>query len=284
MNRLSCSMTLAAGAVAFAIFFPSLAVAQPTISAHRAVYDLDLKRKKEGSTIVGAKGRMVFELAGSVCDGWTVNFRMVNQYQNAERPARLVDSRSSSYESGDGLSMRYSRSEFDDNRMIEEQRLSAVRKPDGGGGSGKVEAPKPEEFTLPEGTIFAMQHQLRIMQAALDGKSRDASIVFDGGDGAKTYRTVTFIGPKKEAGTVVPTLATGDAAVLTKHPFWPMTLSYFSNGAVDAKGDNPDTPTYQVSFEMYGNGVADRLVLDYGDFALDGKLVNFELIDQPECK
>ena len=284
MNRLSCSMTIAAGAVAFAIFFPAVAWAQPTILSHRAVYDLNLKRKKESSTVVGAKGRMVFELAGSVCEGWTINFRMVNEYQKADMPTLLVDSRSSSYESGDSSSMRYNKSEFEGSRMIEEQRLSAERKPDGSGGSGKVEAPKPEEFTLPEGTIFAMQHQLRIMQAALDGKSRDASIVFDGGDGAKTYRTVTFIGSKKEAGAVTPTLSTGDSAILTKHSLWPMTLSYFSNGAVDAKGDNPDTPSYQVSFEMYDNGVADRLVLDYGEFALDGKLVNFELIDQPECK
>lgn len=275
---------MAAACIAAAIVSPLPAAAKTTISSHRAIYDLTLKRKGPDSTLSGVRGRMVFELAGSVCDGWTVNFRMVNEYQSAETPVRIIDSRSSSFETGDGLSMRYNQTEFTDNALQSEKQLSAERKADGSGGSGKIRLPEAGEFTLPAGTVFSMTHQFRIMQAAGEGKNRDESIVFDGGDNGNAYNTITFIGAKKPAGSLTPTLLTGDAATLKQQDAWPMTISYFSLGKDAASSDNPDTPSYQVSFEMYGNGVADRLVLDYGDFALDGKLANFEFLDQAACE
>ena len=56
-----------------------------------------------------------------------------------------------------------------------------------------------------------------------------------------------------------------------------MSVSYY---ALDG---NPDTPDYQVSFDMYDNGVASSLVLDYGDFALSGTLSDLKLLDKPSC-
>jgi hypothetical protein len=35
---------------------------------------------------------------------------------------------------------------------------------------------------------------------------------------------------------------------------------------------------------MYENGVATGLVLDYGEFALDGELANLELLDAEACQ
>jgi hypothetical protein len=262
MNRRTCSIALAAGAMAFLLEFPVLAAAQPVIAAHRAIYDLQIKRTKDGSNLTAVAGRMVFELAGSKCDGWTVNFRMVNEFRTAEAPPRLVDSRSSSFEAADNLSMRYNFSEFVDNRLESEKRLSAELKADGSGGAGKLEMPKAEDFALPAGAMFPIQHQLRIMTAAEEGKPRDV---------------------RKPPGSVEPTLATGGAVKLKLQASWPMTLSYFSNGGVPEASQNPDTPAYQVGFDMYANGVADRLVLDYGDFALDGKLSQLEFLDQPAC-
>jgi hypothetical protein len=43
------------------------------------------------------------------------------------------------------------------------------------------------------------------------------------------------------------------------------------------------TPAYTISYEMFENGVAGTLSLDYGDFALDGTLANFKLLEQPGC-
>ena len=58
---------------------------------------------------------------------------------------------------------------------------------------------------------------------------------------------------------------------------WPITVSYFSAG----KGE--EVPDYQVSFDLYENGVATGLVLDYGGFALGGKLADLTIYDASEC-
>ena len=49
-----------------------------------------------------------------------------------------------------------------------------------------------------------------------------------------------------------------------------MTVSYY---ALDG---NSEIPEYQVSFDMYENGVATGLVLDYGEFALSGRLADLK--------
>ena len=56
-----------------------------------------------------------------------------------------------------------------------------------------------------------------------------------------------------------------------------MTVSYY---ALDGSAE---TPEYQVSFDMYENGVATGLVLDYGDFALSGTLADLKLLDESDC-
>ena len=56
-----------------------------------------------------------------------------------------------------------------------------------------------------------------------------------------------------------------------------MTVSYY---AIDGR---TDTPEYEVSFDMYDNGVATGLVLDYGDFALSGTLTDLKMLNKPSC-
>ena len=56
-----------------------------------------------------------------------------------------------------------------------------------------------------------------------------------------------------------------------------MSISYYA-----AEGSS-ETPEYQVTFDMYENGVATGLMLDYGDFVLSGKLTELTMLDVPEC-
>ena len=56
-----------------------------------------------------------------------------------------------------------------------------------------------------------------------------------------------------------------------------MTVSYYT---LDG---NAETPEYQVSFDMYENGVATGLVLDYGEFALAGKLADLKMLEASDC-
>jgi hypothetical protein len=254
-----------------------LAAAAPAIAdvaalvPHRGVYDLSLKRADDKSGITGAQGRMVIELKGGTCEGWTIDFRMVNQF-TTESGSRLLDIRSSTFESLDGREMRYTERQFVDNRLEEETTLSATAGVDGKPGQGKIEKPEPRAFELPPGAIFSVAHQMRLVAAGRRGETREANIVFDGSDGEKSMQVISFFGPKGAASQGVPKPLQGLAV-------WPVSVSYYGLGPA---GTN-ETPDYQVQMQLYDNGVSGDLTLDYGDFALEARLTRLDLIDPPTC-
>jgi EipB-like len=255
--------------------------ADATIAAHRAVYDLSLKEATNKAGLAAVEGRMAFEISGSKCDGWTINFRMVNDFKPGDGDPKMVDTQSATFESGDGKEMRYTQTEFVDNHLDTEKKLSAERGAAGHSGKGEIEKPEKEDFELPNDAIFSTQHQLKLMKLAEAGQSKDISIVFDGSDGSKAYKAITFIGKRKEPGNSGIALTGESAKRLASLPSWPISISYFPLASDNAGGE--ETPAYQVGFELFEDGVAASLVLDYGDFKLSGELKNLEFLDQPAC-
>lgn len=265
-------------AAAFCLAATTIADAA-TIVPHRAVYDLRLARASEGAGLSNVDGRMVFEILGSACEGWTVSFRMVNRINPAEGAGKLIDTQSTSYESGDGLDLRYSQKEYTDNRLDAESRIKVSRREVQGEGEGQIELPAPKAFTVPGEALFPMRHQFKLMDAALAGESRDASLIYDGSDREKTFRAISFIGKRKAAGANARDMKNAEAVALAGVPSWPMTISYYN-----VERGAEDTPVYQIGFDMYENGVATGLMLDYGDFVLDGTLAKLELLDAETCE
>ncbi|CAN5159427.1 cell envelope integrity EipB family protein [soil metagenome] len=245
-----------------------------TIVPHRAVYDLELVRTGSHSTIASVDGRMVIEIAGSTCEGWAVTFRRVMEMRPSEGDTKLTDTQGTSFESGDGLSLRLNQKDYVDNKLDVETDLTAEIPPDHKNGTGTIAKPDNEDFNLPAGTIFPMSHQLRLMAAAESGKKQDVSVLFDGSSGAQTYKAITFIGAKRHPVSQQSALADQEA--------WPTAISFF--GPKKAGEEGEAVPDYQVSFDLYTNGVAENLVLDYGDFVLSGKLTGLDFLDKPKCE
>jgi hypothetical protein len=129
--------------------------------------------------------------------------------------------------------------------------------------------------------LFPVAHQNRLLAAAQQGESRDDSAVYDGSDGAKTYQAISFIGERQDPQGLPEAVEGSGADALAKLPSWPVTISYFPLGEAP---QGEETPSHQVIFIMYSNGVAGSVTLDYGDFALEGKLSDIELLDTPECE
>lgn len=252
--------------------------AATNIRAHRAVYDLKLERSAEGSNVSGVDGRMVLELTGSACEGWSTSFRRVIEMRPTEGETNLFDNQVAAWESGDGLSMQLNDKQFVNNRLDTETKLKADLDADRSkGGKGVIAEPKPEQFDLPSGVLFPMAHQKHIMEVAERGETRDVSILYDGASGAKIYKVISFIGKRKEAG--------GDTAVvkpLATVPSWPVSITYYEYDAKQTTSE--ELPSYQMSFPIYENGVAGTLTIDYGDYVLSGKLTSLELLDQQDCK
>ena len=59
---------------------------------------------------------------------------------------------------------------------------------------------------------------------------------------------------------------------------WPVDIAYFDMD--DASGE--ELPTYRISFKLHPGGVTRDLVMDYGDFSLNGKLVDLAVFDPPK--
>jgi hypothetical protein len=249
-----------------------------TIAPHRAIYDLTLLRTKDGANLQSANGRLAFEVQGSSCEGYTVNFRMAAKYRPAEGEVSLIDTQSTTFEGPGGLEFRHQMKELLNGDVRESTKIKLNRDSVDLAGQGLITTKGQESFSIPAGTVLPMQHQLKLMSLGGSGGGRDSSVVFDGSDGAKVFQAISFVGKQKTAGSVAADAGNPVAGPLKSLESWPMTVSYF------AKAEDEAEPVYQVSFEMYANGVATGLVLDYGDFALAGKLANLEMLGTPDCQ
>jgi hypothetical protein len=249
------------------------------VAPHRAVYDLQLLRATQGANVGSVSGRMAYEVSGSECDGWTVSFRLVNRFDYKEGTPRLFDTQSSSWETGDGKEMTYSEKEFVDSKQEGEKRVSVVRAEKDSVGEVSITLPQQKKTSIPAETVFPMRHQLRLMEAAAKGETRDVSLVYDGSDEEKTVRAISTIGQRVNAGEGKKDKDNAQAAPLQSLSSWPVTIGYYS-----AEEDNSETPLYQINFDMYENGVSSSLVMDYGSFALSGKLAHLELLKAEACQ
>lgn len=248
------------------------------LAAHRAFYTLEVAKLDASSGYSSIDGKLAYELTGNACDGYSVNFRIVNNYVQTEKPAQLIDTQLATWESGDGLEMNFRQKQYLNSAQQGEQKLDVKRPTPGAEAKGVMTAPKDLEFTVPGDAVFPSTHLLRLIAAAEKGLTHDVSMVYDGSDDDKTFKAVTFIGKKREPGSFAPDASNPEAAALKNIPSWPMSVSYYSldKGAAD-------TPTYQSTFNVYENGVATELLLDYGSYALKGQLTKLELLKSGTC-
>lgn len=248
------------------------------LAPHRAIYDLSLLRANNNASLTAAEGRLAFELQGSPCEGWTVSFRMVSKYRPQEGQPSLIDTQSTSFEGPGALDFRHQVKEIVNGKVREDSRIKIARAQADAEARGEVTGKTSETFDLPPEVNLPMQHQIKLITLGESGGGgRDSSVVFDGSDGSKSFRAISFVGKTKPPGSIARDLANPEARPLAAVPAWPMTISYYP-----AEGGD-ETPEYQVSFDMYANGVATGLVLDYGDFAMTGKLVKLQMLEQPQC-
>ncbi|MFT4120753.1 cell envelope integrity EipB family protein [Bradyrhizobium sp.] len=269
-------------ALAVAIFGGSggASAANGPFLAHQALYDLSLVKSRSNS-INSARGRILYNFAGSSCEGYTSEFRQVSELDSGEGKITLSDLRSNSWEDAAGKSYRFKI----ETRMNETDagRVDGTAERDGDHINVKLKLPEPKTFTLDGKIVFPTEQIQRIIAAAKDGKSLLELSVYDGSDdGQKVYNTLTVIGQPipGDRATQSPDPSTSDEHMkaLTR---WPVTVSYFDREAQQKEGEQ--TPVYAMSFELYENGVSRQLVLDYNDFVISGVLGKFDVKDSKPC-
>ena len=245
-----------------------------TLAPHRAYYDLEMKRVESGSNITNVTGKLAFEISGSSCDGYAINYRIANRVRYVEGGTQVVDIQMTSWESGDGLQLDVTQKQFMDSRLTSESRIKVTKDTAESPGKGLITKADTKDFETKAAALFPTHYQLNLMDAALRGESRTVATVYEGSEDEKSMRAISFIGAKKPV-TGLPQAETG---ALSQAAAWPVTVSYY---AEDARDD--EQPLYQASFLMLDNGISTNLVLDYGNYALSGKLTKLELLKADSC-
>ena len=245
---------------------------------HRAVYEMTLDQSRPASGVAGVQGRMVFEFAGSGCDGYTMNMRLVTRIEGETGRSSTTDLRSSTWEEGRGKRFRFNSSQYRGEKLEESTSGDAERAASRSDVDVHVSGPKPKELKVSGPVLFPTQHSLAILEAAKQGKSVLQARVYDGsGTGDKVYATTAFIGKPVKPGAKRPEKRVKNDEALDKLVSWPVSISYFDN-------DEPgETPVYQLGFRFYENGISRDLVIDYGDFAIKGDLSSLELMPSQRC-
>lgn len=245
---------------------------------HRAVYEMTLDQSRPASGVAGVQGRMVFEFAGSGCDGYTMNMRLVTRIEGETGRSSTTDLRSSTWEEGRGKRFRFNSSQYRGEKLEESTSGDAERAASRSDVDVHVSGPKPKELKVSGPVLFPTQHSLAILEAAKQGKSVLQARVYDGsGKGDKVYATTAFIGKPVKPGAKRPEKRVKNDEALDKLVSWPVSISYFDN-------DEPgETPVYQLGFRFYENGISRDLVIDYGDFAIKGDLSSLELMPSQRC-
>ncbi len=253
----------------------------PAIAPHRAIYEIVLDESRGGSGVSSLSGRMVYELTGSPCDGYTQSMRFVTRMTNQEGATTMTDMRSSSWEDALAKSFRFNSSQYKDSKLSEATNGDAARA--SAGGEAKVELTKPEkkEVKLKGGTYFPIQHSIALLAAAKNGDRMLAADLYDGSEkGEKVYATTSYIGPAKLPGFNKSLPAVTAAAPLDGLKSWPVSISYFEPGS--EKKDA--VPAYELAFIYFENGVSRRLFIDYGDFAIRGTMKDITFHDAIKCE
>jgi hypothetical protein len=237
---------------------PPPARTQAPLAAHRAVYELTLNRARASREVTSARGSMGYEVV-DVCDGWATRQRLRMTLTNAEGQDTNMDSDYATWESKDGLNFRFHMVQKSGSAVTSQTDGSAHLSRAGGPGAVEYKLPKETKASLPAGTLFPMMHTLAIINAAREGKKYLALPLFDGtGDDGFEYSSIAIMDWKPQLKT--------DHALLAPLQSTRVRIAFFDHAS------EASTPTYEVAMRYWENGVADGMLMDFGDFVMNAKL------------
>ena len=271
------SVTIAAAALLGGPWTAAALTPAGELAAHRAVYELKLAKTSGKGGAVAARGRILYDFSGNMCDGYKLEFRQVSELDNGEGKITLSDLRSTTWEDGAAKAYQFVSQNYLNQQLIDavdgraERRQSVV--------AVTLSKPKDKKLDLEASIIFPTEHVRRILDAARDNKSILEIPIYDGSEsGEKVYNTLTVIG--REIGSDrAPNDAARDQQALVGMKRWPITVSYFER---TGKGGE-QLPVYAISFELYENGISRALMLDYNNFSISGELKTLEIKDSKAC-
>lgn len=204
------------------------------------------------------------------CDGWTVEHQTALDmiYENDAR-AQMVW-HYTSWEAKDGSHLRF-RTRTQTNGT-ETESTSGEARHEGGETVVEYSRPSGKRFSLPSKTYFPTSHMVEAIKRAQKGDVLFNGFYFDGSDenqGFSLDAVMTRFTGKP--------LAAVEGVKLDARPTWDMQLAFFDPASQNS------TPYMEIGARYRQDGVTTRLMQDYNDFVLQGRLVDLTYAEEPIC-
>lgn len=237
------------------------------LAAHRASYALTLQSAR--GDVVAASGNMAYEVTDA-CDAWAVRQRLKMTLTNRDGQDIEMVSDYTTWESKDGLRMRFRLRQTTEDAVRSELSGKASLSHTGGPGVASYDMPPDTSKDLPAGTVFPMAHTALLLEAARAGRKFIALPLFDGtsADGAQ------------DSGVAI---AGWDAPAANKYPVLAGLPSTRVHIGFFDRGKHATLPDYEVGMRYWANGIADDLAMDFGSFVMHGALTSLVLPAKPSC-
>lgn len=253
--------------LALAVLFVPVVAGAAELIPHEAVYGFSLGVKRGGSGLIGADGEMSIRLE-KACDGWLLSQRVNLRTHGADGRTAMQETRFAGFETFDGTRFRFAGSHREDGTGEEFKGTAQVGR---GGGRATLSKPEAKEMFLPAGTLFPVAHTRLLIERAEAGEQNVTRTVFDGADEDGLKEAAAFIGPRIAAGTP------GSKDPLLARSGWVIRMAMFP-----PEGDAA-APEFEIEMLQLDNGVAPRIRLDYGAFAVDARLRTLVALAAPQC-
>jgi hypothetical protein len=239
-----------------------------SLAGHHAAYVLTLNTTRQAD-VIAAIGSMTYDLTDS-CTGWTTSQHLVVDMTDKDGQESRMVSDYATFESKDGTRLDFHSRQQTGNAVTQVLDGTAVLNHSGGHGHADFTNPEKRRVNLPEGTLLPNAHTMAVIAGAMDGKKFLSMPLFDGtgADGAQDSFVVLESWDRQH---------TSRWHSLADLPSGRVHIAFF-----DRNGPS-QTPDYEIAMRYFDNGVADNLVMDFGDFAVDGILQQFSLRTPPRC-
>jgi hypothetical protein len=238
------------------------------LAAHHAVYKLSLDTTKEEG-VLAATGTMTYDVLDT-CSGWTTSQHLVIELTNKDGQDVHMVSDYATLESKDGTHLDFHTHEMTGQATTQQLDGSAVLDHSGGKGHADITAPDKSSVLLPIGTLLPMAHTSAIIDAAMAGRKFLSVPLFDGSGENGAEDTFVTIESWKPA-------AQQKFSALSSLPFGRVHVAFFD------RTNDSETPTYEIGMKYFVNGVADAMVMNFGEFTMDGALDQFDLRPPSHC-
>lgn len=254
---------------------------------HHATYEISLLQNRTGSNVTTADGTITYTLRDG-CEGWTIDQTLdINLLYNQGEQTHLVVS-NSSWEAKDGSRYNFATRTMNNGAVTDVYRGMAER--DSTGGMARYAMPAGKSMKLTAGTVFPNQHLLTVLQQAVitqGGTALPPRMLYDGTDEQPLSEVSGFIGKAMPAFDVAAKAAAIEPRLLAGTA-WPIQFAYYNmpdtltNPSTQRDDSNETTPTgtpdYELTLDLQANGVARKMRMDYGSFALSGTLATLKAL------